>query len=146
MKRSFAYPVFVDYGIGIDNTVRLGRYGWVSPNITSANFQASQKGTAVVVVRLEHFDRFISSKEILRSFKKRGLRPAELHELLAFDRKYSHDQRKFPVVALGSVWRHPIGSDQVACIVWGDQWGKALSLAWFAGDWKEVCRFAAVRK
>ncbi len=146
MTTSLAYPVFVDYGIGIDNTVRLGRYGWKDPNITSSNFPTERKGTAVVVVRLVHFDRIASSKEVLREFKRMRLRPAELHELLAFDRKHSDTHKKLPVIGLGSSWQKPDGFLVVPCLIEHGQWGLTLSLIFYEGDWKEVCWFAAVRE
>jgi hypothetical protein len=34
-----------------------------------------------------------------------GYRPAELSELLAFGENYPEVQRKFPVIAFGSIWR-----------------------------------------
>ena len=53
--------------------------------------------------------------------------------------------RKFPVVALGSVWQDPSG-DRVVPGLWGASDGRDLYLTFFDRRWYDSYRFAAVRK
>lgn len=136
----------VDYGRSIEEGVKAGRYDWANSDITSKNFLTNKlKGTVEVAVELIHLNRVVSTSEALRELDKAGYRPAELHELLAFGEKYPELQRKFPVVALGSVWQDRLGSHDVPYL---DRYGsrRHLHLIWIESVWGEVYRFAAVRK
>ncbi|HEY4476338.1 MAG TPA: hypothetical protein VI954_02465, partial [Candidatus Paceibacterota bacterium] len=97
-------------------------------------------------VELVQFNRYISTDEALRELDKVGMRPAELHELLAFGEKYPDVQREFPIVALGSVWDDQIGYRCFVPYLHGNGLGRRLFLNWVEGDWREFYRFAAVRK
>lgn len=140
-----SYAVTVDYGMNVEDAVRLGRYDWVNENITSRNFPTKRRGTAEVVVELIHLERYVSTEGALRELDKMGYRPAELHELLAFGEKYPDVQREFPVVAPGSVWQYPGGARGVPCLFRHGS-GRSLRLDWVGLDWGGLCRFAAVRK
>lgn len=138
------YTISVDYGMSIEELVRLGYYDWLDRNITSEHFPTSRTGKAEIAVELIHFDRIINSNEALRELDKMGYRPAELHELLVFGAKYPNVQRKFIIVALGSVWQNPYDCRHVAYL---DRYGskRLLDLHLFGHVWW-LCRFAAVRK
>jgi len=142
---SNTYPLSVDYGRSVEKGVKAGRYDWANSDITSRNFPTERKGTAEVVVELIHFNRNISTDEALRELDKAGMRPAELHELLAFGKKYPEVQREFPIVALGSVWQYRDGF-RVVPFLYRDGSGRDLGLDWVVGGWSGICRFAAVRK
>lgn len=139
------YLVSVDYGLSVEDAVKLGRYDWTNSEITSKHFPTNRKGKADVAVELIHFNRVVSTDEALRELDKAGYRPAELHELLAFGEKYSELQREFPIVALGSVWQDRYGNRFVPYL-YGDGSERYLDLRWLGHAWIEVCRFAAVRK
>jgi len=143
-KLGEALRVTVDYDRSVEDGVRAGRYDYANPNITSKNFPASKSGTEEIEVVLVHFDRLIGSEKATEELRKRGLRPAELPELLAVGEQYSEKQRDFPIVALGPVWRVPDGDLSVPCLrrLEGE---RDLDLGWFGGDWFPGCRFAAVR-
>jgi hypothetical protein len=140
-----SYPLSVDYGRSVEDGVKAGRYDWANSNITSRNFPTKWKGTAEVTVGLAHFNRYVSTDETLRELDKIGMRPAELHEFLAFGEKYPEVQREFPIVALGSVWQGRLGIRRVPYLR-RDGSMRGLDLYWIVHDWSEVCRFAAVRK
>ena len=139
------YPLSVNYGMSVEDAVKLGRYNWANGDINDKNFPTKRTGKAEVVVELIHFDRYISTDNALHELDRMGMRPIELHELLAFGEKYSDVQREFPIVALGSVWQDRDGSRRVPCLG-GNGSGRRLSLGWFEGDWGDVYWFAAVRK
>ena len=139
------YPVTVNYGLSVEDAVKLGRYDWVNSDIASKDFPTERKGADKVAVELIHFNHYISTKNALNELDKMGYRPAELHELLAFGAKHPDVQREFPIAALGSVWRFRSGRRGVPCL---DGYGseRLLHLRWLGDGWYELCRFAAVRK
>lgn len=145
VQSSNIYPVSVDYEMSVEELVRRGRYDWSDSDITSKHFPTQRAGKAEVAIELIHFDRDIDSDEALRKLDRMGFRPAELHELLAFGARYPDVQREFPIIALGSVWRGPLGFRHVPCL-YGDGSERGLNLGWFGLGWGGHCRFAAVRK
>ena len=140
-----AFTVTVDYGKRLSAMIKAGKYDWVNSDITEKNFPPTrEEGVQPVTLELIHFDRAISSEDALAELDTMGFRPANLEELLAFGAKYSEEQRKYPIVALGSVWRR-LG-DRYVPILWDDSNGRRLRLRWFAGAWYSGYRFLAVRK
>jgi len=139
------YLVSVDYGRSVEDGVEAGQYDWSNSDITSRNFPTKRKGTAEVAVELVHFNRCISTEGALKNLDSMDMRPAEIHELLAFGEKYPDVQRKFPIVAPGSVWQYRHGDRKVPCLS-RDGSGRDLDLRWIGDAWDELCRFAAVRK
>ncbi len=144
------YRLAVDYGQSVEEAVEAGRYDRVNSDITSKNFPTKKSGIAEVSIDLVCFNRdTITADEVLVELDKRGLRPAETHELLKIGEKFPDLQREFPIVALGSVWS--VWQDSFFLIrscpyLDGDCWGRNLGLVWFDGEWSSNCRFAAVRK
>ncbi|MDI6603226.1 MAG: hypothetical protein QME57_03890, partial [Patescibacteria group bacterium] len=72
-------------------------------------------------------------------------RPVELHELLAFGEQYPDIQRKFLIVALGSVWWSPRGDRCVPYLYTDVEHRRHLALhcaegVWFSNYWFVVCR------
>lgn len=139
------YPFIVDYSQSLKEMIAAGKYGYANENITSSNFPFKGKGKIELEAQLVHFGKFMSSEAVLVELDKMGLRPATLPELLAFGATHSEEQRKYPVVALGSVWQSPSGYRGVPAL-WVDGSGRYLGLSWFEYDWYEYDRFLAVRK
>ncbi len=139
------YSIVVDYDMSVEDAVKGGRYDWSNSDITTKNFPTTRTGVSTVDVELVHFNRAISTDDALTELKKQGLRPAELHELLALGRERPDLQRGFPVVALGSLWQSRFGYRFAPCLG-RDGSERDLYLYWVAYDWDEISRFAAVRK
>jgi hypothetical protein len=113
------YTIFVNYGRSVEDGIKAGGYDWVSPDITSANFPTARQEKADVRVGAEliHFNRHISTAQVLLELKEMGCRPANIHELLALGEQYPWVQRKFfLVVALGSVWEDCLGYNCVPAL------------------------------
>lgn len=95
--------------------------------------------------RYVHMQKSASTKEVLTEIEKRGLRPATHEELVGFASQFPEEQRRFPIVELGSVWRN--GHDSCSVI---HQRGKDglrwMGLARTNGVWLDSCRFLAVPK
>jgi len=142
------YPTYllsVDYERSVEDGVKASRYDWVNRDITNRNFPSKKgRGTAEVAVELVHFDRDISVLEALRELEENGYRPADLWELLAFGEKYPEVQIKFPVAALGSIYRHP-NDHYFSPLLYGFNSRRRLGLVCLEGNLQKTCRVAAVR-
>ncbi|MEK7384088.1 MAG: hypothetical protein AAB262_12495 [Elusimicrobiota bacterium] len=123
---------------------------YVNPDYKGKRFDPIERCKAVskenreVAFEYVHMDRDASTDEVLAEMDRKGLRPALYEELLGFAEKYPDEQRKFPIVALGS-------EADVSCLrhvafLWDDDDGRHLDLIWVDGDWDGDCRFLAVRK
>lgn len=123
---------------------------YVNPDYKGKRFDPIERCKAVskenreVAFEYVHMDRDASTDEVLAEMDRKGLRPALYEELLGFAEKYPDEQRKFPIVALGSE-AHVDGRRHVACLWYvGD--GRNLRLGWVGHGWNGRYRFLAVRK
>lgn len=139
------FSVTVDYNMTVEEMVAAGCYDRKNWDIDSKNFKVEGRGRIEVDLELVHFGRVMSSDEVLKELYQKGLRPAKLEELLAFGAKYPDEQRKYPVVALGSVWRLWNGDRRIPSLG-GNAGSRGLDLIRLDGVWDVFCRFAAVRK
>jgi hypothetical protein len=96
------YPLQVDYSRSVEDSLKAGRYDWVSRRITSVNFPSSETGRGTISVVLIPFSLQASLEYVLGRQAEAGLRPASLKELLAFGEAYPEVQKRLPVMALGS--------------------------------------------
>jgi hypothetical protein len=129
----------------IKHLLAAGKYDWASCDLTDDHFPPKQTGPAQAIVEVVDFGtRTISNSEAQIELKKRGVEPAAIEHLLAFGAAYPDEQRKYPIIALGSVAcirEHPCvpflatdGSARFAGILaWNDEWSNAM-------------RFLAIRK
>ncbi|MCL5795390.1 MAG: hypothetical protein M1338_03460 [Patescibacteria group bacterium] len=139
------YQITVDYDQPLDQAIKVGHYDWHNDDITSEHFPSERSGKFEMETDLVHFGHDISTDNALAELDKRGFRPADLHELLAFGAKYPEVQREFPVVGLGSVWQGPDGS-RLCPYLRRDGAERGLGLGWLGVGWGGYSRFAAVRK
>ncbi len=139
------FTVTVDYTQTVEEMVQAGKYDWKNSDISSKNFPVKRREPGKVEVHLIHFNRAISSDDAIKELDRMGFRLAELPELLALGAQHPDEQKKYPIIALGSVWQDPGGDRDVPYLVRNDS-GRGLSLGWFEGGWGEDYRFAAVRK
>ncbi|MFH1036815.1 MAG: hypothetical protein V1756_02030 [Patescibacteria group bacterium] len=140
-----AYSLVVDYDKPVEEMIKSGLYDVLDGDITSKRFPTKRVGKTEIAVKLVHFNRPISNDEAIKELNLMGYRPAKFYELLAFGEKYPEIQRKFPIIAPGSVWRR---SDGRRYIPYLDSIGskRGLFLVWFGRFWVKCVRFAAVRK
>lgn len=144
-KAKQSFKITFDTALSFADMVKAGNYGYANPNITAENFSLDAEGKTEEEVFILHFDRDISSEQAIAEMDKQGLRPATITHALAFGSQHPEEQRKYPIVFLGSSWVDSDGSRRVPCLgVDGDE--RLLGLRWFAYDWNAGCRFAAVRK
>lgn len=128
-----------------EEMVAAGHYDWVNQDITSGHFPITREGETAIEVVLVHLNKVASTADVLHYMGEHGLAPAPIEHLFAVGEQYPDLQRKFPIVALGSVWRFSRGLRFVAGLC---EFGarRDLGLRWFECDWRDDCRFLAVRK
>ncbi|TSC60908.1 MAG: Uncharacterized protein G01um1014107_194 [Parcubacteria group bacterium Gr01-1014_107] len=142
------YVISVDYNRSFKEAVKASRCDWFDSQISSFSSPATRKGTAEVKIELIHFDEDISTNEVLHDLDRMGLRPADLHELLAFGEGYPDISLRFPVVGLGSVG---LGWHEESIVPYLFQAvGRIEQIALYCMEtdyiWGPDCRFAAVRR
>ncbi|MEK7584402.1 MAG: hypothetical protein AAB490_04090 [Patescibacteria group bacterium] len=95
---------------------------------------------------LVHLDKDASTNAVLAELKRLELRPALYEELLAFAKQYPDEQRKYPIVAFGSVCQYD--GDLFSPYVLESVDGRCLGMDWIdrPDPWDRSCRFLAVRK
>lgn len=154
------YPVTVDYERNVEDAIKIGRYDSVDEGINSVNFTTQRTGRAHLEIRLIHFGfwfddlirRFVMPslcyvmplESMLEDIDRRGMRPVELRELLAFGAKYPGAQRKFLIMApspVAHVLDYP--SALVLCLE-GDRSERSLSL--YEPEINDIFRYAVVCK
>ena len=141
------FTLSVNYSRTVEDGIKAGKYDWSNSDITSGHFPTkhcpgSEEG---VKIELVHFGKNMNTEDVLSELSKKGLRPAELHDLLVLGEKHSDLQREFPIIALGSVWQAPDGNRRVPYL-YGHGSERSLDLSWVGSRWIGSCRFAAVRK
>jgi hypothetical protein len=142
------FRLIVNYGQSLDTMIANGHYDWKNDSITSKRFPPKGEGVVEFEARIFHFDRSIESKDAITAIEAadtENLWHAGLIEhLLTFGAKFPEEQRKYPIIALGSVAE--IGGRRSVPELWEDRAERRLSLVWFDDRWRESCRFLAVRK
>ncbi|HEC20941.1 MAG TPA: hypothetical protein ENI70_00300 [Candidatus Peregrinibacteria bacterium] len=137
------HTVTVDYGLSVKKACKVGEYDDENDEITSENFPSTRTGKAGIEIKTVCFNLYMSLDETLARLDRMSLRPAELSELLALGAQKPDLQRKFTIVALGSVWEEEDGHCW-APLLGGHELSRELGLSWFG--WDHHCRLAAVRK
>jgi hypothetical protein len=130
LKRRFPTYVHPDY-----------KGKWFDPIVRCKGVSTENREVAFEYV---HMNRDASTDEVLAEMDRKGLRPALYEELLGFAEKYPDEQRKYPIVALGS----ETGVHGIRCVayLWRGDHGRNLCLGWVDDDWDDRDRFLAVRK
>ncbi len=134
----------VDYGQTLEQMIAAGRYGWKNDDITAERFLIEGKGTIEFEAVLFHFDKKISSEDAKKQIEEAGYEVGKIEHILSFGANYPEEQRKFPVVGLGSVGRFGDRSG-VPYLGWGI-YKRGLYLGWLVGVWYARYRFLGVRK
>ena len=138
--------VKMNYGLSLPTMIHLGHYDWVNPDINYQNFPVNpSRPGGELEIYLVHFKESVESGDVIQEIDKTDLRLAELPELLAIGAQHQDEQRKYPIVCLGSVWKNQNGIWRVPCLVspCGD---RRLRTRWYEGKCSGYSRFVAVRK
>jgi len=136
--------VFVDYSLSLPQMIAAGKYDWVNPDITEKNFPVPENYVLGSDPKIFHFSRNVSSEDVVKEMDKEGYEPAMIWDLLDFGAKNPEEQRKFPIVGLGSVGE--VGGHRYVPYLDGDDSERDLDLCWWGHGWDAFYRFLGVRK
>ncbi len=139
------YLIAVNYSLSMKEAIAAGNYDWKNDKITAKNFPTKRIGKTNLEIIFVKFDEVMISEDVLRELNEKGLRAAELPELLAFGAKYPDAAREFPMVALGSVSKESTDIRHVPYLS-KDAGGNGIGLLPFGSRWRPACRFATVLK
>ena len=134
----------VDFSRSLEAMIAAGHYDWKNDDITAKRFPVVGKGVEQFEAKVFHFDRAMSSEAVVEAIKADGWELGKIEHLLAFGEKYPEEQRKYPIIALGSV--AGVGGDRSVPYLSRDDAERSLDLYWWGSDWDDDCRFLAVRK
>ncbi len=139
------FPVSIDYGQSLADMIKAGKYDWKNDDITEKRFPLKGEGVVERTLSLVHFNRIISSDDAMHDMMSENLKePATIEDLLAFGAKYPKEQRKYPIIALGSSAGVHGHLDVPSLGGLGSK--RDLRLIWFDYEWAEDCRFLARNK
>lgn len=139
----------VDPAKGLTEMIVACACGWNHPDITVENFPVVGTGAGVVKMeyKIFHFGRTIVSgvpeELIVADDLARPWVPAKIDKLLTYGAANPDEQRKYPIVALGSVASID-QDDRVPCLTMGLR-ERSLDLEWLGVNWPGHYRFLAVR-
>jgi hypothetical protein len=138
------FNLAVDRTRSLGDLAAAGAYEFVNPHITSDHFppdSGETVGDAVLVC----LGRAAKSPEVLEVLERLELRSGIMFELATFGVQHSTQQRRFSIVALGSVWRDSRSNPRVGCLG-GNAEYRGFNLGMYDGRWGETCRFLAFPK
>jgi hypothetical protein len=140
--------ITVDYDQSVEVMREAGKYKDADIDITTEHFLPQRSGIVKLKAILALFGRPLESEEILVELKKAHLRAGILAELLAVGAQHPGAQRKYAIIALGSVW---VASDDrrngpLVPDLWSLGPDRRLDLDWFDFPWDGSYRFLAFRE
>lgn len=140
------FTVTVDRFRTVAEAVKAGNYDRANANIHDQSFPFTRSGVKEETeIILLHFGKAMTLEQVLVEMEKRGLRSADIMEILSIGEQKPELQRQFTIVELGSPWQYPFGDKGVVCLN-GRGPERELNLLQHEGDWLAVWRFACVRK
>ncbi|MFA5935146.1 MAG: hypothetical protein WC827_04665 [Candidatus Paceibacterota bacterium] len=139
------FTAMVDETVSVEDAVKTGKFDWSNDNITSANFPKITGGQkADKEVTIFHFNKTMTSEAVIAEMDKAGYKPANIWALIGLAVKEPDLQRKFPIVALGSVCE--LGGYRRVPYLYEGSSERNLGLLYFDDGWDDRYRFLAVRK
>jgi hypothetical protein len=138
----------IDYTKSLEQMIVAGNYDWKNDDLTAQRFPIVGEGVVEYEFRYFHFNRNVSSETAVDLIKKEDSEnpwePAKIEHLLTYGENIPEEQRKFSIVALGSVGE-VYGLLLVPCLYKVGSMHH-LSLGRWVGDWHGRYRFLVVRK
>lgn len=138
--------LLVDYDKPIEQAIFEGNYDWKDGRISKKQFPVSlrkETGKVNILIKLFDFPIIKTIDEIVFAMNCEGFQPGITEELLALGTFSPDLQREFPIAALGSVWRSPIGSRFVPVL--DTYYGARKLNVHLVNEWTIKYRFLGVR-
>lgn len=145
----FVSIIQVDYDQASANMHWTYQYSWWNKNITFERFPITGQGVATFEAKAFYFgSERISSEEVVRRIEaadqKNPWSVAKLEHLLVYGVGFPDEQRKYPIVALGSSC-HVCGFREVPFLDNRGDSGDRIDLIRWDGNWNMPFQFLAVR-
>lgn len=162
------YPIYeieVDYNLTFEEMLAAGKYdlrkcpwqSWDIPSVTASTFPMPKdkerrfslgrhRAVCKLEVTLFHYNKATKHEEVETDMRERGFRIPKIEEELAFGAKFPDFQRRFPIVALGTVGSTTLHDSGLGYVFLHDHKGQRM-IAGIAtgGNFGETVRFLAVR-
>ncbi|MCX6795210.1 MAG: hypothetical protein NT165_00530 [Candidatus Falkowbacteria bacterium] len=149
-EKIIEFNLRVDYTKTVEQAIAAGNYARDYCKFTSLNYSIPSEmiGKNVKIsARLFHFNnRLISAEKAEWELSDKGYRPANLMELLALGATRPGLQKKFSIIALGSICEPIDGGPQPRTCLTTHGTERSISISWPGGTWGEDYRFLGVRK
>jgi hypothetical protein len=97
------YYFDVDYSKNIKEMISQGNYDWQNDDINNFSFKKTENTNKIVKVAAKVLPFKGKVDEETKNMESKGFHPATAFELLAFGATHSEVQRKFPIMALGTI-------------------------------------------
>lgn len=142
------FRLTVDYSQLLGAMIAAGQYDWKNSDITAKRFPIEGKGVVEFEACYFHFNRGISSENAIKEIKAADTAnpwsAAKIEHVLSLGKIFPEEQRKFPIIGLGSVAE--VSGGRFVPGLCKDGSLRVLFVFWFGGGWRPVYRFLAVRK
>ena len=134
----------VNPDLAFEDRITRGNYGWRNSDLTEKKFLVTADQVGEWEWKLFHFNRRISSEDAFGLIQEDGFEPGQIGHILTFGEINPEEQRKYPIIGLGSVAE--VLLDRFVPVLWYDDDRRGLCLSWFDRDWGDRCRFLGVRR
>lgn len=142
--------VTVTGSLTLEQMIAAGNYEWINGDINAQQFSIESREETEYETRLFHFSGLISTENVLTKIqeadKSNPWRAACIEHLLAYGAKFPDEQRKHPIVALGSATHATFFGRRNVPYLYRRVIGRSLHLEWRDNQWQPVYRFLAVRE
>jgi len=142
--------IMVDYSLTLEQMMAAGKFDWLNNDINSDQFPIQGEGQVGYEVKLFHFNENVSSQDAEKKIKEADTaspwEPGRIEHLLAFGTRYPEEQRKHPILALGSVGNATFFGKRNVPYLYRRVTGRSLHLDWWSNEWHPFYHFLAVRK
>ncbi len=128
----------------LQQRIANGKYGWINSNINEKRFPHDVTTVGEWEYDLYHPNCDISSEDAKSRAEVDGFIVAKAEHLLSFGESFPEEQRKYPIIALGSVCEVDGGRRVLA--LWDGDGRRDLRLYCWSAGWDSRCRFLRVRK
>lgn len=130
--------------LALEQRIALGKYVWINSDINEKRFPHDTTTVGEWEYDLYYPNRDISSEDAVASAEVDGWIVAKAEHLLAYGESFPEEQRKYPIIALGSVCE--VGGYRCVLGLWDVDGRRRLCLSYWSGGWGSDCRFLRVRK
>ena len=134
----------IEPDLAFEDRITRGNYGWRNSDLTEKKFLVTADQVGEWEWKLFHFNRRISSEDAFGLIQEDGFEPGQIGHILTFGEINPEEQRKYPIIGLGSVAE--VLLDRFVPVLWYDDDRRGLCLSWFDRYWGDRCRFLGVRR